>query len=118
MMKSGSRETIPTVAEVVRDAAEICDPDGAESAVDSLVTTIEDDDRPTTASENLTGELLDALRGIDPDGDDPAAAAAAATAAWLATNPGDTDGGAHAVREGVRFVFKGDPPPPLADWLA
>ena len=32
-MKPGSRETIPTISEVVREAAAICDPEGTETAV-------------------------------------------------------------------------------------
>jgi hypothetical protein len=117
-MKPGTRETIPTVSEVVRDAAAICDPDGSDTAVTALLTSFEDDDRPATASEDLAGELLETVRGIDPEGDDPAALAAVAAAAWIATNPGQADNGDHVLREGVRLVFEGDPPEPLSEWLA
>jgi len=115
-MRPGNRETIPTVSEVVRDAAAICDPDGGDTAVAALLTSFEDDDRPATASEDLAGELLQTVRGID--GGDPAALAAAAAAAWIATNPGQADNGNHVLREGVRLVFEGDPPEPLEEWLA
>lgn len=117
-MKPGTRETIPTVSEVVRDAAAICDPDGSETAVTALFTSFEDDDRPATAAEDLADELLETVRGIDAEGDDPAALAAAAAAVWLATNPGQADNGDHVLREGVRLVFEGDPPEPLEEWLA
>lgn len=70
-MKPGTRETIPTVSEVVRDAAAICDPDGSETAVTALFTSFEDDDRPATAAEDLAGELLETVRGIDAEGDPP-----------------------------------------------
>jgi hypothetical protein len=116
-MKPGSRETIPTISEVVREAAAICDPEGTDTAVTGLFESFEDDDRPTTAAEDLRGELLSSVRGIDPEGDNPAALAAAAAAVWLATNPSQADNGDHVLREGTRLVFEGDPPAPLAQWL-
>ncbi|MGN6215511.1 MAG: hypothetical protein ACTHN7_00915 [Solirubrobacterales bacterium] len=117
-MKPGSRETIPTISEVVREAAAIVDPEGAHTAVTGFFESFEDDDRPATAAEDLQGELLSTAQGIDPEGDDPAALAAAAAAIWLATNPGQADNGDHVLREGTRLVFEGDPPEPLAAWLA
>ncbi|HEU5142075.1 MAG TPA: hypothetical protein VFU04_02845 [Solirubrobacterales bacterium] len=117
-MRPGNRETIPTVSEVVRDAAAICDPDGSETAVTALFESFEDDDRPATASEDLAGELLETVRAIDGEGDDPAALAAAAAATWLATNPGQADNGDHVLREGTRLAFEGQPPKPLAEWLS
>jgi hypothetical protein len=117
-MKPGNRETIPTISEVVREAAAICDPEGTDTAITGFFESFEDDDRPTTAAEDLQGELLSTVQGIDPEGDDPAALAAAAAAVWLATNPGQADNGDHVLREGVRLVFEGNPPEPLGEWLA
>lgn len=117
-MKPGTRDTIPTISEVVREAAAICDPEGTDTAVTGLFESFEDDDRPTTAAEDLQGELLSSVRGIDPEGDNPAALAAAAAAFWLSTNPAQADNGDHVLREGVRLVFEGNPPEPLAEWLA
>jgi hypothetical protein len=116
-VKPGSRETIPTISEVVREAAAICDPEGTDTAVTGLFESFEDDDRPTTAAEDLQGELLSTVRGIDPEGDNPAALAAAAAAFWLSTNPSQADNGDHVLREGVRLVFEGAPSEPLAEWL-
>jgi hypothetical protein len=115
-MRPGNHERIPTVSEVVREAAAICDPDGTETAVSAFYDGFEDDDRPATAAENLRGELLSTVRGIDPEEDEPAAWAAAAAAAWLATHPGENQGD-QVIREGVRRVFNGQPPALLADWL-
>jgi hypothetical protein len=117
-MQQGNRETIPTVSEAVRQAAAICDPDGSETAVTALLESFEDDDRPATASEDLAGELLETVRGIGPDGGQPAALATAAAAAWLATNPAQAENGDHVLREASRLVFDGEPPEPLAEWLA
>lgn len=116
-MRTGNRETIPTISEAVREATAIVDPDGTDTAVIGFLESFEDDDRPTTAAEDLRGELLSTVQGIDPEGDDPAALAAAAAALWLATNPGQADNGDHVLREGARLVFEGNPPEPLAEWL-
>jgi hypothetical protein len=117
-MRPGTHERIPTVSEAVREATAIADPEGVETAATALYDSFEDDDRPTTAVEDLRGELLSTVRGIDPEEDEPAAWAAAAAAVWLATNPSQVDKGDHVIREGVRLVFKGKLPEPLAEWLA
>jgi hypothetical protein len=117
-MKPGNRETIPTISEVVREAAAIVDPDGFDDAITAFFESFEDDDRPTTATEDLRGVLFSTVEGIDPEGDDPAALAAAAAAFWLSTNPAQADNGDHVLREGVRLAFEGSPPEPLAEWLA
>jgi len=120
-MGPGSHERVPTVSEVVREAAAIADPDGTETAVTALYDGFEDDDRPTTAVESLTGELLSTVRAIDPEEDEPAAWAAAAAAIWLARNPSlidKGDQGDRVLREGARLVFHGKPPEPVAEWLA
>jgi hypothetical protein len=117
-MKPGNHHRILTVSEAVREAAAICDPDGTVTAVTALYEAFEDDDRPATAAEDLRGELLSTVDGIDPDGSEPAAAATAATAFWLATNPDQADAGDHAVEEGVKLAYEGDPPEPLSGWLA
>lgn len=117
-MKPGNHETIPTVSEAVREATAICDPAGTETAVSALYDGFEDDDRPTTAVEDLAGELLGTVRGVDPEEEEPAAWAAAAAAVWLATNPSQAGNGDHVLREGVRLVFNGQPSAPVADWLA
>jgi hypothetical protein len=116
-MKPGSHERVPTVSEVVREAAAICDPERSATAVTALFECFEDDDRPTTAVEDLRGELLKTVGGIDPEADEPAAAAAAAAAVWLATNPGQSGNGEHVLREGIRLVYGGQPPEHLSRWL-
>jgi hypothetical protein len=116
-MRPGNRETVPTVSEVVREAAAITDPDGADDAITAFFESFEDDDRPTTAVEDLSDVLLSTTRGIDPEDDDPAALATAAAAFWLATNPDQADNGDHVLREGARLAFDGSPPEPVNQWL-
>jgi len=119
-VKSGDRLRIPTVSEVVREATAITDPEGIETAATALYDGFEDDDRPVTAAERLTGELLGTVRAIDPEEDEPSAWAAVAAAVWLATHPAMIENGDKrdlVLREGVRLVYEGKPPAPLAQWL-
>jgi hypothetical protein len=117
-VRPGSREEIPTVEEAVQAVAGACDPERRSTSVATLVESFEDDDRPTTAAEDLAGELRAAARAIDPEGEDPVLEVTAATAHWLATNPGDRDRPEHAMREGTRLLYGDDAPPAVAAWLA
>lgn len=116
-MRPGSRERPLTVDAVVREAARACDPEQRSEGVTALVESFEDDERPATAPENLAGELRSAAREIDPDGLEPEVALAAATAHWLATNPGDGDDRERAIREGARLFFGDDVPDSVSGWL-
>ena len=117
-MRTGDREPIPTVAEAVTKAAAICDPDGEDAAVRGLIDTFEDDDRPVTVVEDLSGELTSVEEGIDPDGLNPAAEMTVAAAIWLSTNPDqEHDHRDHVLRESARLYFHADPPPHVAEWL-
>jgi hypothetical protein len=117
-VKPGDRTEIPTVAEVVRDGAAIADPQGTDTVVTALFEGFEDDDRPATASEDLAGELMQTVEAADPELDSPAARMAAACAVWLATNPDQEHVAGHVLQESARLVFEGDPPEPVAAWLA
>jgi hypothetical protein len=107
-MRPGDREQIGSVAEVVREAAAIVDPDGADGAIAALVEIYEDDDRPATAVEDLLGTLMATAEGIDLEGDEGGVEVSAAAAAWLATNPGQARGHeqSHVIREGVRIAYR------------
>src|SRR3954453_2894239 len=117
-MRTGDREPIPTVAEAVREAAAICDPNGADAAVRGLIDSFEDDDRPVTAVDDFEDELASVEKGIDPDQDTPAAQMTVAAALWLPTNPDqEPPRGEHVRREPARLYFHGGPPADVAGWL-
>jgi hypothetical protein len=120
-MPESSHHRTPTVSEAVRDAAAIVDPGGADDAVMALYEVYEDDDRPVTAVEDLAGTLVATAEGIDPEGDDGAVLACAATAAWVGMNPRDHNEDHepdHVLREGVRMAFGKEPPGQVGDYLA
>lgn len=119
-MRPGDHERIQPLSEVVREAAAITDPAGADDAITALVEIYEDDDRPATAVEDLLGTLMATAEGIDLEGDDGGVEVTAAAAAWLATNPRQANGHErdNVLREAARMAFKGKPPEQVADWLA
>lgn len=118
-MRPGDHERIQPVSEVVREAAAITDPGGADAAIGALVEIYEDDDRPSTAIEDLLGTLMATAEGIDLEGDEGGVEVTAAAAAWLAHNPAQANGHErdHVVRESVRVAYKGKPPPQVESWL-
>jgi hypothetical protein len=116
-VKSGSRNEIPTVSKVVERAAALCDPEGADTAVDALYDGFEDDERPATAAPELDRELEETVEAIDPDGDSPAALMVIACAVWLTTNIEQGHDREHVLREAARLRFSGEPPPVVAHWL-
>ena len=110
----------PTVAELVRRAVEVSDPDGRDPALGRLEEQFEDDDEPVTAVENLEERLALAAEGADYDGDNPAVAVASAVILYLASKHGqasyDRDP-SELRRLAVRAGWHGDPPSDVADWL-
>ena len=53
----------PTVAELVRRAVEVCDPEEHDEALGRFERQFEDDDEPVTAVENLEGRLAGEVDG-------------------------------------------------------
>jgi hypothetical protein len=74
----------PTLAEVVRVAAEAADPTGEDEAVAELVVRFEDRDEPVTAVEDVEEQLAEARGIIDLDGDSRALTTAVSVATYLA----------------------------------
>lgn len=107
-----------TVAEVVRRAVEICDPDGESASLDSLLTRFEDDDEPIAAvgeniAERLAGVVPDALDDVDP-----ALAMARAVIVYLAHRRDEVSADpTEVMRLAARAEFHGRPPAPVAEWL-
>ncbi len=112
----------PTVAELVRRAAEICDPDDVEPAVtatsrcSSRTTTT-----PITAVENLEERLAIAVEGADYELEDPAVSVAVAVVLYLAAHHGhghDARDPREVMTLAARAQWHGDPPSDVAGWLA
>jgi hypothetical protein len=104
---------------VVR-AAQICDPEGKDSAVAALSGRVPFHDTETPmAIQDLRTGLAEAVRAIDPDGDSPALAMTAATSAYLACRHSERSLDENELlRRAALEEFRGAPPGHVADWLA
>jgi hypothetical protein len=112
---------IPTVADLVRRAVGVCDPDDQEQALGRFEEQLEDDDEPVTAVENLEERLALAAEGADYEIEDPAVSVATAVVLYLAEKRGrgdDIRDPGELMRLAARAQWHGDPPTDVADWLA
>jgi hypothetical protein len=112
---------VPTVAELVRHAVEICDPDDHDPALGEFEEQLEDDDEPITAVENLEERLALAAEGADYEVENPAVSVATAVVLYLAAKRGrggDDRDPQELMRLAVRSLWHGDPPSGVAEWLA
>jgi hypothetical protein len=118
MRKAERYPSTPTLAEVVRRAAEACDPEGAEEGPWELVERLEDRDEPITTFEDVTEELAEARGAVDPQDEDPAVVMTVAVATYLAFRRDEMDSADdELLRLAARAEFDGNPPPPVSDWL-
>src|SRR5436190_4889338 len=74
----------PTLAEIIRIAAEAADPSSSDDRVTELLTRFEDRDEPITAVGDVEQQLAEAHGIIDPDGDSEPLRTAVAVATYLA----------------------------------
>jgi hypothetical protein len=110
----------PTVAELIRRAVEICDPDDDDPTLGRLEEQFEDDDEPATAVENIEERLAIALEGADFEGEDPAIAVASAIVLFLAAHGGranDDRDAEELIQLAVRAQWHGSPPRYVTEWL-
>jgi hypothetical protein len=109
-----------SLAQIVKRASEVVDPEDADADVAEFQELFEDDDEPVRAvgDETLDERVQETVRRIDPEGDLPQIAMAAAVVRYLAHKPGEvTDDRDHILRLAARAEYHGDPPPAVSDWL-
>jgi hypothetical protein len=108
-----------TVAELVRRAVAICDPDDDDANLGEFEVQLEDDDEPVSAAENLDKRLAGAEEDADALLEKPAVMMATAVALYLARRPDEMRGDPeHVLRLAARAEWKGDPPDAVLDWLS
>jgi hypothetical protein len=106
-----------TLAEVVRVAVDTCD-DGSES-LDDLLSRFEDDDEPISAIDDIESRLDMTLGPPELDEDDPAFTMARAVIVYLAHRRDEVAAPpVELLRLAARAEFHGEPPEPVARWLA
>jgi hypothetical protein len=106
-----------TLADAVRRAVEICD-DGT-AGLDELLEKFEDADEPISAVEDVEQRLSEKLGAPDPDDPEAAITMARAVVTYLRYRRDEIDEDpAELLRLAARAEFDGNPPAPVARWLA
>jgi hypothetical protein len=119
MRKARVRRDPPSLADVVHRAAEVVDPYGTEEGASDLLRRFEDRDEPVTVEPDVEEEIAEAKGAIDPQDEDPVVVMMAAVATYLAFRRTELDRDREdLLRLAARAEFKGDPPQPVASWLA
>jgi hypothetical protein len=109
-----AREPDPlTLADLVRRAAEIVDPDDEDSVVGEFERRFEDADEPVTGVDNLEERVE---FGAD---EDPSVVMAQAVVLYLAHRRDEVpDDDEEILSLAARAEFEGNPPQSILDWLA
>ena len=108
-----------TLADLVRRAVQICDPQDSDAVLGDYLVQFEDADEPVTAIQNLEERIALAAEGVDADASDPSIAVANAVILYLAHRRDEFDDDPDDVlRLAARAEWQGDPPEAVTDWLA
>lgn len=108
-----------TIFEIAKRAVEICDPESADAALGDFLAQFEDQDEPVSAVGNLDERVALASEGVDSNVEDPAVQMAGAVILYLAHRRDELDDDPEDVlRLAARAEYKGEPPEPIAGWLA
>ncbi len=107
-----------TLAEVVRRAVEICEPDGLSGDMERFMLEFEDRDEPISAVEDLPGEMNTALERGAEGVIDPGLRMAAAIITYLGFRRDEIcDDDVEIMRLAARAEWQGHIPDDVARWL-
>jgi hypothetical protein len=108
-----------TLAQLVRRAAEITDPDGADEDVVALMQRFEDADWPVSGIlDGIEQRMAEAAGTMDPQEDSPGLQVAVAVTVYLAHRRDEIDDDPEdVIRLAVRAEYDGHPPENVANWL-
>ncbi len=112
---------VPTLSSVLRRAADVVDPSGAdEDGVWDVYRRLEDRDEPISGISRRTLEqtLAEVSGYVDPQEEDPAVQMEVAVATYLAFRTDEVDDTREDIlRLAARAEYHGKPPPEIAAWL-
>ena len=118
-MRKAEAQQLPTLSQVVHRAVDVCDPDGASDGAAALLDRFVDRDEPVSGVPDVEMELAEAKGAIDPQDEDPVASMTAAVATYLAFRRTELDRDREELlRLAARAEYDGQPPEPVAGWLA
>ena len=108
-----------TLAEVVRRAANVVDPDDDDAVVGDFERVFEDADEPVRALDDVEERVATVLSELDPAVNNGSLSMVAAITNYLSYRRDEL----HArpdelMRLAARAEWKGDPPEVVLDWLA
>lgn len=117
-MRHGSHAQTPTVSQVVRRAAAVCDPDDDDELIGEFESAFEDRDEPVTALDERDRLFFEAAERIEGALPAPGLEMAAAVATYVAFRRDEiADDDIHLLRLAARAEYGDHPPPELAAWL-
>lgn len=117
-MRPGSHAETPSVADVVRRAVAICDPDGDDELVTDFLLAYEDSDEPVTALEGRDREFFETAERVQGALLGASVQMAAAVATYIAFRRDEfTDDDADLLRLAARAEFGENPPEDITLWL-
>jgi hypothetical protein len=117
-MRPGSHSQPPTVAEVVRRAVAVCDPDGGDDLIVDFLLAFEDRDEPVSAldeRERTFFEAAERLAGALPSAGVCMTAALCTYLAFRRDEVGDQDD--DLLRLAARAEYGENPPDEIVIWL-
>jgi hypothetical protein len=110
---------IVTLAEIVRRAVEIIDPDAADQDLVDFQQRFEDFDEPASAlTESIQSRMAEATGVYDPQEESGPVQMTGAVVVYLTHRRDEVDDKPEDIlRMAARAEFNGHPPPVVADWL-
>ena len=107
-----------SLAEAVRTAAEIVDPDDGDAVVGEFQLAFEDADEPIRALDDVEARVATVLQRLDPAVTSGALGMAGAIVTYLSYRRDEADAEpATLLRLAARAEWDGDPPDAVRDWL-
>ena len=117
-MRPADLAQTPTLAEVVRVAVDVVDPD-ADQGLEDFLVRFEDRDEPIAGlQDTIEQQVAEAVGALDPEAEDPAVQMAGAVTTYLAFRRDEIqDGREDILRLAARAEFDANPPDNVRAWL-
>jgi hypothetical protein len=107
-----------SLAEVVRRAAQIVDPDDEDAIVGDFQQAFEDDDEPVAGLDNVQDRVGEVLSRLDPAVNNGSLSVAGAITVYLSYRRDELhEDPRELIRLAARAEWKDEPPEAVAEWL-
>jgi hypothetical protein len=107
-----------SLAQVVRRAAQIVDPDDEDAIIGDFQQAFEDDDEPVAGLDDVEGRVAEVLSELDPAVNNGSLSVAGAVTVYLSFRRDELhENPRELVRLAVRAEWNDEPPAAVTDWL-